>query len=214
MKSSGYIYRRGESKAEFLSWVAIIAAKSPGLRLPSPKNGDPRNPFSPKAAATVWKRVGVTLRSPGSGALCNVTLDVVSVLETIVERRGLNPLAFAVSYRDLGRALGIHPEVAHRRVKAIVEAGKLVILDRGTQGEKGLPTMYCLPNRADPAAARDHHAVVARKAKRAEYEAEQAALAVAQVIPPRPAGVERRVCPVGHATERPRSKPRLVARRV
>ena len=50
-------YRRGESKAEFLSWVAIIAAKSPGLRLPSPKNGDPRNPLSPKAAAAVWKRV-------------------------------------------------------------------------------------------------------------------------------------------------------------
>lgn len=154
------------------------------------------------------------LANVGSGALCNVTLDVVSALETIVERRGLNPLACGVSYRDLGRALGVHPQVAHRCVKALVEAGKLVILDRGTQGEKGLPTMYCLPSLANPAAASDHHAVVARKRKRAEYEAEQAALLAAQVIPLRLAAIERHVCKVARVTERPRFKPRLVARRV
>jgi hypothetical protein len=102
----------------------------------------------------------------------------VALLSTIVQRRGLNPVAFEVSYRELGSMLGISHEAARQRILRAEQVGLVVRLDPGIEGSGGTYTgrpgggakvLYALvPSGETPQVVRDlaedHHAVRRRRA--------------------------------------------------
>ncbi len=114
--------------------------------------------------------------------------ETAALLQTIVMRRGLNPIAFEVSYRELGSMLGISHKVARDRVLRTERCGLIVRLDPGLEGSGGrytgrpgggAKTLYALVAVGDSAdsarrRAEQHHAVPQRRAF-AERERERRA---------------------------------------
>ena len=110
----------------------------------------------------------------GIYVVCTEVIDVAAVLGDFVDRRGLNPGAFQLSYREIARALGVSERTAWKRVQAAVGAGIVLVLDRGFQGAtRGGKTIYALPERVCGLTAEQlaqHHMVRARREKQARYQ--------------------------------------------
>jgi len=220
-------------RTEYARVLETIAAASPDLLRPSPKNADRRHPLGwGRRARSAWEHVceqlakaSTTASAPqyvelgsrlvettscdrfpseisGShGVSVGVPLGVtemsttqpraarkrrpshaaaelVALLQTIVERRGLNPIAFEVSYRELGSMLGISHICARDRVLRAESACLIVRIDPGLEGSGGrhtgrpgggAKTLYALvPAGETPVIVRgraeEHHAVVRRRA--------------------------------------------------
>jgi hypothetical protein len=174
-------------RAEFAKVLETIAAASPDLLQPSPKNKDRRHPLAwGRRAGSAWDRVceqrsqvDTTFSAPAKSVVSTsgVVREAVALLFTIVQRRGLNPIAFEVSYRELGSMLGISHEAARQRILRAEQVGLVVRLDPGIEGSGGTYTgrpgggakvLYALvPSGETPQAVRDrvedHHAVRRRR---------------------------------------------------
>ena len=174
-------------RAEFAKVLETIAVASPDLLRPSPKNKDRRHPLAwGRRAGSAWDRVceehaqvNTTFSAPGRNVVLTsgVVREAVALLSTIVQRRGLNPIAFEVSYRELGATLGISHVAARQRILRAEKVGLVVRLDPGIEGSGGTYTgrvgggakaLYALvPSGDTPQAVRDrandHHAVKRRR---------------------------------------------------
>jgi hypothetical protein len=183
---------------EFARILEVIAQASPDLLRPSPTRRDRRHPLAwGRRAGTAWRHVcathnevNTTFSVPaGSVMLTSHTIshsvrEVVALLWTLVERRGLNPTAFEVSYRELGMMLGISQVAARARVLRAEQARLVVRVDPGLSGAGGkytgrpgggAKTIYALPHHGKSlgdvvADAEQHHAV---RRRRAFVQAEQ-----------------------------------------
>ena len=152
------------ARRDFSGIISDLKKTSPALDAPSPKTGDVRNPLdrvdgafeaalrtsitARKALSSITSLV-VTLHRPGGGrsSLCNVT--ALEALGDFLWRRGLNPTAFAISYREVARAIGLHPMQAHREIDKLVEDGLLVRHYRGVpSGPRNIKTVYGIPGLA------------------------------------------------------------------
>lgn len=203
-------------RTEYRRVLEAVAAASPDLLRPSPKNRDRRHPLGwGRRASSAWERncadatradttsspakyvesataaaryvvsavesvQGDSQASPSTRGrrLSYVILETVALLATIVKRRGLNPIAFEVSYREGAAMLGLAPESFRRRILRAEGCGLLIRVDPGLQGSGGrytgrpgggAKTLYALvPAGETPegirAKAEAHHAVIRRRA--------------------------------------------------
>jgi hypothetical protein len=104
--------------------------------------------------------------------------EAVALLATIVKRRGLNPLAFEVAYREGGAMLGISHISFRDRILRAETCGLVVRVDPGLQGSGGrytgrpgggAKTLYALVPVGETSdrirtKAEAHHAAIRRKA--------------------------------------------------
>lgn len=219
--------------AEYRRVLEAVAAASPDLLRPSPKNRDRRHPLGwGRRAQSAWENncanalhLDTTSSAPpgyvmstfqtvrdSSGGLfgqhsgshgvsvgdpfgvtetsttqprrarnlapSHVVAETVALLATIVKRRGLNPIAFQVSYREGAAMLGISHEAFRQRVLRAEKTGAVVRLDPGLQGSGGrytnrpgggAKTLYALVPAGDTpdhirVKADAHHAVIRRRA--------------------------------------------------
>jgi hypothetical protein len=111
-------------------------------------------------------------------AISHSVREVVALLCTLVERRGLNPTAFEVSYRELGAMLGISQAAARARVLRAEQLRILARVDPGLPGTGGkytgrpgggVKTICALAHRGKSldevfVAAEQHHVVRRRRA--------------------------------------------------
>lgn len=171
----------------YREWIEQIWSASPDLKRPSPKNRDARSALGwDRRARGAWisvlrsetetRRHATLLPPPGTPSGSNVMWHASLKVAEFVRKRGLNPAAFSLSYRELGRAWGVDAKTAWRRVQSFVSEGWLVILDRGSRGEHGMKTIFALPvYGVDQAYMRgeQHHMVVARREKHRKYRTER-----------------------------------------
>ena len=98
---------------------------------------------------------------------------VENALHDLFRIRDLHPDAFSISYLELGDVVGMKPQTVFRFVRLLVAHGRIVIVDRGTQGVNGLKTIYALPQgrslEAVMQAAAIRPVMKLRMTKRAEY---------------------------------------------
>ena len=191
------------ARTDFADLIRALKATSPDLEFASPKTGDLRNPLDRvdgafekalrekiKANKTLnsINSQAVTLHSPGRerSSLCNVT--ALEAMGDFVRRRGLNPLAFSISYRELGRAIGAHPMQVLREIDALVEAGFVVRHYRGVpSGPRNIKTVYGIPALAGglDACLREgeaHHLTIEMRRRGDKWLADRAAANNAKII--------------------------------
>ena len=183
--------RSGRGEAVFFAWCETIREKSPALASPSPKNRDVRGALSPARIKTAWRAAlenqtkwdttpsGLpkgddVVSHPGADDEENVYAAVLD----FVRVRDLHQDGFELSYRELQRRLGWKRMKTWRVVQRLVTANRLVILDRGTQGERGDRTIFALSggrNAADVAAASKKRPVVAKRSRKRKEHNERLA---------------------------------------
>jgi hypothetical protein len=147
--------------AQFRSWCAQVAANSPALDEPSPKNKDERNPLRHEPTiARAWRYAATrdTRWQPldliGSG-LPEGQIRVYRTLVDFMHSRALAPEMFAINYNYLTTELlggTCHKKTVWKQVQALVKRGCIVIHDAGMpmrrdeRGEyrAGLPTIMGL----------------------------------------------------------------------
>jgi hypothetical protein len=118
--------------------------------------------------------------------MCGPTLTgqpaVFIAIQEYVRIRDLHPAAFALSYREIDRRLGWgSPKRVWTAVQGLVKAGRLVILDNGSQGERGDKTIFGLVHSTPEEAIADgarRPATMKRRLKRAQHTAKISARVV------------------------------------
>lgn len=220
-------------RAEYRRVLEAVAAASPDLLRPSPKNRDRRHPLGwGRRASSAWERncadvapLNTTFSAPARSVVLSTSVvrdasaglfekkpsgshggssgvpaqrggelsttpprrarkpshviaETVALLATIVKRRGLNPVAFEVAYREGGDMLGISHVAFRERVLRAERCGLVVRVDPGLEGSGGrytgrpgggLKTLYALVASGENpdhirAKAESHHAAVRRRA--------------------------------------------------
>lgn len=149
------VHGEQQGRSVFESWARDVLEASQDQRAPSP-SGDTR-------VARTWERrcanawdwaVQTTSYSPGgrnmmwSGALvrCGSCERILTVVRDYCAKKRLTEDAFALSYRQIADFAGFaDPKTPWKHVHDhLLPAAVLVIYDRGTNGENGLPTLFGL----------------------------------------------------------------------
>lgn len=189
----------GRGEAVFTSWCQAIRSKSPALAGASPKTGDVRGALNDGRIFSAWRAAVETRGSswdttPSGARRADVMsqqghtpLDEVELaVRDFVAVRDLHPDGFELSYREISRRLGWPRMRTWRTVQRLVEANRLVIVDRGTQGERGDRTVFALADGRSAVeveqAAKARPVVKKRVRKRKEYAERIAALATEVVV--------------------------------
>jgi hypothetical protein len=177
--------------AMFSAWCGEVWHASPDQHGPSP-SGDVRAARSwERRCSSAWDwatRQKDTLSSPAprprrgldnvSGRRCRGCGQVLAVLATYAAKKGMTPDAFTCSYRQIAEHVGwsSHMTAWKHVQKHLLPAGAIVVHDRGTRGEKGLPVLLGLVSEGESPEAVISRAsrrrnVQRRKHERAAFEA-------------------------------------------
>lgn len=188
MKIALHAARTGRGKGVFVEWMAQIRRHPATLAGASPKTSDERSPLDSQSINSVWAAAEkkyrsadrATLHRPGGTTSPDVMwhptsfsdlptgeAEVEKALREWVRSKDLHPAAFACSYREIARILGWEPKAVHRIAKRLVLRGFVVIIDRGTQGERGDKTIWSLAG--TPEGAEDREVVKRRRAKQISH---------------------------------------------
>ena len=130
------------------TWMDDLWKASPDQQGPSP-SGDTRIARSwQRRVDNAWEYATKrTLSSPGPPSpketrQCSHCHAVREVLITYAVAKGMTPCAFAISYREIAVYGGFGSlSSVFRHMKHLEAKGGVVVHDRGTRGEKGLPTL-------------------------------------------------------------------------
>jgi len=174
--------------------TAVIVRAAPGTRFLSQPSGS--HGVSVGVPFGVTETSTTPPRAARNGRPSHLVAEIVALLATIVDRRGLNPLAFEVSYRELGAMLGISHVAARKRILRAEDLGRVVRTDPGLEGSGGrytgrpgggAKTLYALVAAGETAdavrrRAEKHHSFPRRRAfaeieqqRRAALRAERSA---------------------------------------
>ena len=187
MRLAFHAVRTGRGRATFTSWIDEIRKHPNTLSGRSPKSGDIRSPLTINSLDAVWaaavrKSPTVTLHRPGGRSpRCNVTppsvdgphvneeTAFVTVLRSWVATKDLHPDAFACSYREIARVIGASPRQTHRIAARCIAKGLVILVDRGTQGERGDKSIWSFAS--NPQAAERREVVLRRRRKQVDHVA-------------------------------------------
>lgn len=146
--------RLGIGERGYRGWCDRLWSASPAMHGPSP-SGDSRSERSwDRKCDAAWdcasKRHSGTFRSPGSpigaNGMYRTATSNAEIVECIIVRfvreyaraKGFRADCVAVSIREIMQHLGCSLGTAQRKRKAAIDAGRVVVHDPGTRGERGL----------------------------------------------------------------------------
>lgn len=147
--------RLGIREIGYRGWCDRLWESSPAMHGPSPSGDDRAERSWQRRCEAAWAGASRlhndTFLSPGSpvganGMYQSLAPGDAELKECIIVRfvreyaraKGMRPDCVAVSIREMMEHLGCSLATAQRKRKAAIEAGRIVVHDPGTRGERGL----------------------------------------------------------------------------